>query len=54
MLDVLQPKAILLADRSYDNDAIRALAAGRGAWANIPPRKTLRQMVYRQRNLVER
>ncbi|PWC94085.1 transposase [Azospirillum sp. TSO5] len=52
--------AILLADKGYDSNAIRAKAAERKAWANIPP-KTNRKgsfvfssWVYRQRNLVER
>ncbi len=60
MLDALQPNAILLADRAYDSDAIRALAAERKAWANIPPKKNrtgsfpFSVWVYRQRNLVER
>jgi transposase len=40
MLDALQPDTILLADRAYDSNAIRELAAQRGAWANIPPKKT--------------
>lgn len=40
MLDALQPDAILLADRAYDSDAIRTLAAERKAWANIPRRRT--------------
>jgi hypothetical protein len=38
MLDALQPDAILLADRAYDSDAIRSLAAQKQAWANIPPK----------------
>ena len=29
---------MLLADRGYDADWIRAFAAKRRAWANIPPR----------------
>jgi hypothetical protein len=29
---------MLLADRGYDADWIRALVAERGAWANIPPK----------------
>lgn len=51
---------ILLADRAYDTDAIRAKAAERKAWANIPPKRnrknpvTFSRWVYRQRNLVER
>lgn len=51
---------ILLADRGYDSNAIRAKAVERKAWANIPP-KTNRKgsfafspWLYRQRNLVER
>ncbi|TIO64344.1 MAG: transposase [Mesorhizobium sp.] len=39
MLDALQPDAILLADRAYDSNAIRSLAAQKRAWANIPPKK---------------
>lgn len=60
MLEALQPNAILLADRAYDNDAIRTLAADKGAWANIPPKKNrtgsfpFSAWVYKQRNLVER
>jgi len=60
MLDALRPDAILLADRAYDSNAIRDLAAQRGAWANIPPKKTrtgsfpFSAWVYKQRNLIER
>ena len=60
MLETLKPNAILLADRAYDSDAIRNLAAEQGAWANIPPKKNrtgsfpFSTWVYRQRNLVER
>ena len=52
--------ATLIADRAYDTDAVRSLAAERGAWANIPPRVIRKQTfsfsgwVYRQRNEVER
>ena len=60
LLEDLAPGATLIADRAYDTNAIRELAAERGAWANIPPR-TIRKgsfafssWVYRQRNLVER
>ena len=38
LLSRLKSGTMLLADRSYDADWIRALAADRGAWANIPPR----------------
>lgn len=46
--------------KAYDSNAIRELAAQRGAWANIPPKKTrtgsfpFSQWVYKQRNLIER
>lgn len=60
LTDGLGEGDILLADKGYDSNAIRAKAAARGAWANIPP-KTNRKgsfsfssFVYRQRNLVER
>ena len=60
MLGALQPDAILLANRAYDTDAIRALAAEQKAWANIAPKKNrtgsfpFNKWVYKQRNLVER
>jgi len=38
LLSRLKPGTMLLADRGYDADWIRALAAKRRAWANIPPR----------------
>ena len=47
-------------DRGYDADWIRALAAEKGAWANIPPRCNRNEPIcfspflYRARNLVER
>ena len=54
------PGAMLLADRGYDADWIRTLAAEKGAWANIPPRCNRTKPIcfspylYRSRNLVER
>jgi hypothetical protein len=36
LLTGLRPRTILLADRAYDADWIRALAIYQGAWANIP------------------
>jgi transposase len=51
---------ILLADKGYDSDAIRARAKQRKAWANIPPKANRKgafafsAWLYRQRNLVER
>jgi transposase len=60
LLEDLAPGATLIADRAYDTNAVRGLAADRGAWANIPPRVIRKgsfafsSWVYRQRNLVER
>src|SRR6202040_2617083 len=60
LLSRLKAGSMLLADRGYDADWIRALAADRGAWANIPPRCNRREPIcfspylYRARNLVER
>ena len=60
LLEDLAEGATLIADRAYDTNAIRALAAERDAWANIPPRSirkasfSFSTWVYRQRNLVER
>ncbi|OYW34735.1 MAG: hypothetical protein B7X99_11055 [Rhizobiales bacterium 17-65-6] len=60
LLARLAPGGILLADKAYDTDAIRAETAARGGFANVPPR-TIRKRsfafspwLYRQRNLVER
>ncbi|MEE9987487.1 MAG: IS5 family transposase [Agrobacterium pusense] len=60
LTDDLGEGDILLADKGYDTNAIRAKAAERKAWANIPPKATRKgsfsfsRWVYRQRNLVER
>jgi transposase len=51
---------MLLADHGYDADWIRALAAKRGVWANIPLKCNRNDLIclspylYRARNLVER
>jgi transposase len=51
---------MVLADRGYDADWIRALVNEQGAWANIPPKCNRRQPIcfspylYRARNRVER
>jgi hypothetical protein len=37
MLDTLTPGSILLADRAYVADKLRAAIASKGAFANIPP-----------------
>lgn len=60
LTDGLGEGDILLADKGYDTDALRAKAAERKAWANIPPKANRKGSfsfsgwVYKQRNLVER
>ena len=60
LLQILSKGSILLADKAYDTNAIRAFAKQRQAWANIPAKSNRKgnypfsQWVYRQRNLVER
>ncbi len=60
MFDTVRAGTVLLADRAYDSNKLRATLHARGAWANIkpmphrlkPPRFSKR--LYRERNLVER
>ena len=60
LLSELRPRTMLLADRGYDADWIRALASDQGAWANIPQKRNRKEAIcfspypYRARNLVER
>jgi transposase len=59
LLTGLRPRTLLLADRGYYADWIRALAICQGAWANIPPKQSqgsdlLQPLPLRARNLVER
>lgn len=60
LIDTLGEGGILLADKGYDSDAIRAKAKQRKVWANIPPKANRKgtfafsARLYRQRNLVER
>ena len=60
MLETLTAGDILLADRAYDSDALRAALAERGAWANVKPKSNRRRILafsaflYKDRNLVER
>jgi transposase len=60
MLDTIGKGQILLADRAYDSDALRAAMTSRGAWANIKPMPhrvnipAFSPWLYRYRNLVER
>lgn len=60
LLKDMHKGTILLADRAYDTNALRALAKEKHAWANIPAKRNRKETfpfsswVYRQRNLVER
>jgi transposase len=59
MLAGLGEGQILLADRGYDSDALRARLASQGAWGNIKPMPNrvnvpaFSAYLYRFRNLVE-
>ncbi len=60
MFATLGPGSVLLADRAYDSDALRARLAKQGAWGNIrlmPNRIRLQEFcpeLYKERNFVER
>ena len=60
LLEAMQEGAILLADKAFDNDAIRNSVEDRNGWANIPAKSNRRKSfmfckwLYRYRNLVER
>jgi transposase len=60
MLTELADGQILLGDAAYDCDATRQALRERGAWANIKPTKSRKNIpsfsafLYRYRNLVER
>jgi len=60
LLAELQPRTMVLADRGYDADWIRALVGEQGGWANIPPKRNRREPICfspyldRSHNLVER
>jgi len=60
MLEALPPDCILLADRGYDSDTLRAKIAGQDAYANIRPldnrvdKPAFSPRVYKLRNRVER
>jgi len=60
MLGGLGAGQILLGDRAYDSDALRAQMAEQGAWANVRPMPNRKQVLafspflYKYRNLVER
>lgn len=60
LLDALPARTIVLADKAYDGNAIRALIEGQGAVPNIPPKANPRwkscfsKVLYRGRNAIER
>ena len=60
LLDDIEDGAILLADKAYDNNAVRSQLKAKGGWANIPPKRhrtsalPFSKWLYRYRNLVER
>ena len=57
---VVNAGTIVLADKAYDADRIRASLREKGAFANIPPKANRRSKpyfstwLYRERNLIER
>jgi transposase len=60
MLDAMKQGTIVLADKAYDTNALRAAADQKRAWANIPAKANRKESfafsgwLYRQRNMVER
>jgi transposase len=60
LLDGLERRAIVIADKSYDADHIRTLIRARGAIPNIPNKSNRKKRfrwkkaIYRERNRVER
>ena len=60
MLDEMGQGQILLADSAYYSDGLRRTLGQRGAWANVKPMPTRKNVpafsryLYRYRNLVER
>jgi transposase len=60
LLDRPAPHTIVLADKAYDADRLRALIEGRGATPDIPPKNNRRwkpcfsERLYGERNLIKR
>ena len=60
LLDRLDPRTIVLADKAYDADGIRSLIETQGAVPNIPAKSNRKwkpcfsKVLYRERNLIER
>jgi transposase len=59
LLDQLDPRAIVLADKAYDGNALRDLLEGQGAVPNIPAKSNRKwkpcfsKTLYRERNQVD-
>lgn len=60
MLDGLQARAVVIADKGYDADCVRAHIRDQGAIPNIPNKSNRKKKfrwtkaIYRERNHVER
>ena len=60
LVAALPKGGMLLADKGYDADALRAQVCEAGSWANIPPKRNRRDPIcfsrhlYKNRNLIER
>ena len=60
LLGDLRKGQMVLADKAYDADWLRAMVGEQGAWANIPPKSNRKSPIcfspalYKQRNLIER
>jgi transposase len=60
LLDGLEKRAIVIADKGYDADRVRIHIKAQGAFANIPNRSNRKKKfrwkkaIYRERNHVER
>ncbi|WP_125853634.1 IS5 family transposase, partial [Rhizobium anhuiense] len=60
LIDCVADGDMLLADKAYDADWLRAATRTRGAWANIPPKSNRNDPIvfspwlYKRRNIIER
>lgn len=60
LINDLRPGGMLLADRAYDAEWLRASLRTKSSWANIPPKSNRKRQVvfspwhYKKRNLIER
>ena len=60
LLDGLEPRAVVIADKGYDADRVRSCIRDQGAIPNIPNRSNRKKKfrwkktIYRERNHVER